>query len=84
MLRDVAKKKRGGPRHFPFFFLATSLSLQLKQTDMASNLVANHLLVNVDGLWQKGIELERGEADAIEGGVAVDRVHNVQPRLEMK
>ena len=51
---------------------------------MASNLVANHLLVNVDGLWQKGVKLERVEADAIEGGVAVDRVHNVQPRLEMK
>ena len=51
---------------------------------MASNLVANHLLVNVDGLWQKGVKLERGKADAIEGGVAVDRVHNVQPRLERR
>ena len=40
-------------------------------------------MVNVDGLWQEGVELEGGDANSIESRVTVDRSHNVQPGLEM-
>ena len=41
-------------------------------------------MVNVDGLWQEGVELEGGDTNSIESRVTVDRSHNVQPGLEMK
>ena len=45
------------------------------------DLVSHHLLVYVDRLWHEGVEFQRVESDPVEGGVAVDRVHYVQPRL---
>ena len=45
------------------------------------DLVSHHLLVYVDRLWHEGVEFQRVESDPVKGGVAVDRVHYVQPRL---
>ena len=49
---------------------------------MHCDLVSDHLLVDVDGLWHEWVELEGGDSYSIEGRVAVDRSHNVQPGLE--
>ena len=45
------------------------------------DLVSHHLLVYVDRLWHEGVEFKRVESDPVKGGVTVDSVHYVQPRL---
>ena len=63
--------------HLDGYRLTNTLHLEMV------DLVSHHLLVYVDRLWHEGVKFKRVESDPVEGRVAVDSVHYVQPRLSI-